>query len=34
MSGKWGIAILFFLVGVMAANRVGFLSPLAGSQSS
>ncbi len=33
MTGKWGIAILFFLVGVMVANRVGFLAPLAGSQS-
>lgn len=33
MSGKWGIAILAFLVGVIVANRVGFLAPLAGSQS-
>jgi hypothetical protein len=32
VSGKWGIAILFFLVGVMVANRVKFLAPLAGSQ--
>lgn len=32
MSGKWGVAILFFLIGVLVANRVGFLAPLAGSQ--
>ena len=31
MRGHWGVAILAFLVGVMVANRVGFLSPLAGS---
>lgn len=30
--GKWGVIILAFLVGVMVANRVGFLAPLAGSQ--
>lgn len=33
MKGHWGVAILFFLIGVMVANRVGFLAPLAGSQS-
>jgi hypothetical protein len=33
VSGKWGVAILFFLLGVIVANRVGFLAPLAGSQS-
>lgn len=34
MNGKWGVAILFFLVGVIVANRVKFLAPLAGSGSS
>lgn len=33
MSGKWGVAILAFLLGVIVANRVGFLAPLSGSQS-
>jgi len=31
VSGKWGVAIVAFLLGVIVANRVGFLAPLAGS---
>jgi hypothetical protein len=33
MRGHWGIAILAFLVGVMLANRVGFLAPLSGQKA-
>jgi hypothetical protein len=33
MRGHWGVAIVAFLLGVIVANRVGFLSPLAGSSS-
>jgi hypothetical protein len=33
MSGKWGIALIAFLLGVFVANRVGFLQPIAGSKS-
>lgn len=31
--GKWGTIIVAFLLGVIVANRVGFLAPLAGSQN-
>ena len=34
MNIRWTHAIIFFLLGVMVANRVGFLAPLAGSKSS
>lgn len=34
MSGKWGVAIVFLLLGVVIANRVPFLAPLSGSKSS
>lgn len=30
--GKWAPLIIAFLLGVMVANRVGFLAPLAGSK--
>lgn len=33
MNVKWTQAIIFFLLGVMVANRVGFLAPLSGSKS-
>lgn len=33
MSGKWTVALVFFLIGVFAANRVGFLSAIAGSKA-
>jgi len=33
MRGHWGMAIIFFLLGVVAANRVGFLAPLSGSKA-
>ena len=33
MSIKWSHAIVFFLLGVVVANRVGFLAPLAGSKA-
>lgn len=32
MSGKWTVALIFFLIGAFAANRVGFLAPIAGSK--
>jgi hypothetical protein len=32
MRGNWTVAIIAFLIGVMVANRVGFLAPLAGSK--
>ena len=33
MNIKWTHAIVFFLLGVAVANRVGFLAPLAGSKA-
>ena len=33
MNVKWTQAIIFFLLGVMVANRVGFLAPLSGKSS-
>lgn len=32
MRGHWTVAIVAFLLGVVVANRVGFLAPLAGSK--
>jgi hypothetical protein len=32
MRGHWGVALIAFLLGVIVANRVGFLAPLAGSK--
>lgn len=31
MKGHWGVAIVAFLLGVVVANRVGFLKPIAGA---
>ena len=31
MKGHWGIAVIAFLLGVILANRVGFLKPLSGA---
>jgi hypothetical protein len=31
MRGHWTAALIGFLVGVMLANRVGFLQPLSGA---
>ncbi len=33
MGGKWTMILLGFLIGVVLANRVGFLAPLSGQQS-
>lgn len=33
MRGHWTAALIGFLVGVMLANRVGFLAPLTGQKS-
>lgn len=30
MRGKWTVALIFFLIGVFAANRIGALAPIAG----
>lgn len=32
MRGHWGVALIAFLLGVIVANRVGFLAPLAGAK--
>ena len=33
MNIKWTHAIVFFLLGVVVANRVGFLAPIAGAKA-
>jgi hypothetical protein len=33
MRGHWTVAIVAFLLGVVVANRVGLLAPLAGSKA-
>lgn len=33
MRGHWTVAIVAFLLGVVVANRVGFLAPLAGQRA-
>ncbi len=32
MRGHYGVALIFFLLGVIVANRIGFLAPLAGTK--
>ena len=32
MRGHWTVAIVAFLLGVIVANRVAFLAPLAGNK--
>jgi len=32
MRGHWTVALVAFLLGVVVANRVGFLAPLSGAK--
>jgi hypothetical protein len=33
MRGHWTVAIVAFLLGVMLANRIGFLAPISGQKA-